>query len=281
MSVLLAALLAGSALAAPEKARLNTQTIQEAYDQAFKLYRMGDFRKAMAKWSDILRTDPGQSSAQRMIEQARQALAEQMKLKRAKVYEHAAAGRFKQALLQTQALIDLDPTDAVTRKLENRLEQVARIVPEAPAEGGKAWRVALIGIRGFLLVPQDLKLAHNGLRYASELQPGNADFANLLALLRTEFPQLAADDDVTPGMKLMEHKHLVALHHIYDARYHAAIPVLQEILQLEPNDLVALKQLGTSFFSLGRKPQARDAWQRALRLAPKDQVLQEYLAKVQ
>ncbi|MBI5202168.1 MAG: tetratricopeptide repeat protein [Elusimicrobia bacterium] len=281
MSVLLAVLVAASVHAAPEKVRTTTQTMQEAYDQAFKLYRMGDYRKAMAKWSDILRTDPSQSSAQRMIDQARQALAEQMKLKRAKVYEHAAAGRFKQALLQTQALIDLDPTDTVTRKLEGRLEQVSKIVPEAPQDAGKAWRVALLGIKGFLLMPQDLKLAHNGLRYASELQPGSADFGALLALVRTEYPPLVTDDDVTPGMKLMEHKHLVALHHIYDARYHAAIPVLQEILQLEPNDLVALKRLGTAFFSLGRKPQAKEAWQRALRLAPKDQVLQEYLAKVQ
>lgn len=281
MTLWLVALLAAASAAAPtDKPKANTQTIREAYDQAFKLYRMGDFRRAIAKWGDILRSDPTQSSAQRMIEEARKALAEQMRKRRARVYELAAAGKYKEAVLQCQSLIDLDPTDNVTRKLEGRLAQVGEIVPEAPSEGGKGWRVATLGLKGFLLHPQDLRLAHNGLRYASEISPGNDTFARLLAFLRTEYPQLVADDDVTPGMRFMEHKHLVALHHIYDARYHAAIPVLQEILQLEPNDLVALKQLGSAYFALGRKPQAREAWQRALRLAPKDAVLQEFLAKV-
>lgn len=281
MSLLLAMLLAVSASAATaDKPKLNTQTIQDAYDQAFKLYRAGDYRKAIAKWNDILRSDPTQSSAQRMIEQAREAIAAKVKKQKAKVNQHIGLGQYRDAVLEMQSLIDLDPSDNQARRLASRLEQVSEIVQTAPVDSGKAWRVAAVGLRGFLSAPQDLKLAHNGLRYAAELAPGTAEFGKLLNLLRTEYPQLA-EDDTTPGMKLLEHKRLVALHHIYDARYHAAIPVLHEILQLEPNDVTSLKQLGSAFFSLGRKPQAKDAWTRALRLAPNDATLKEFLAKVE
>lgn len=267
--------------AAAEPTRVGTQTMQEAYDQAFKLYQTGDFRKAIAKWNDILRADAGQSSAQRMIEQARVAMTEQVKAKRAKVYELIEQGQYKEALRHLQIVLDLDPTDSTSKKLENRLEQVSETLPETPAERSKAWRVAIGGLKGYLLLPQDLKLAHNGLRYAVELAPEVEQFSRLLALLRLEFPQLAVEDTVTPGMRLLEHKHLVALHHIYDARYHAAIPALREILQLEPDDVTALKRLGSAFFSLGRRAQAKEAWTKALRLAPKDPTLKEFLAKVQ
>lgn len=280
MNTLLAVLLAGWAAAATaEKPKLNTQTMQEAYDQAFKAYQSGDYRKAISKWNDILRSDPTQSSAQRMIEQAREAMASKIKQYKAKVNEHIGLGRYRDALLDMQKIIDLDPSDSHARRLASRLEQVSEIVPAAPVDAGKAWRVAAAGLRGFLSLPQDLKLAHNGLRYALELSPGVPEFPKLLTFLRAEFPQLT-DDDVTPGMKLLEHKRLVALHHIYDTRYHAAIPVLNEILQLEPNDVTALKQLGSAFFSLGKKPQARDAWNRALRLAPNDATLKEFLARI-
>jgi ABC-type sugar transport system ATPase subunit len=172
-----------------------------------------------------------------MIEQARAAIAEQIKTKRSKVYELIAVGQYREALKQLQGLLDLDSTDTVSKKLENRLEQVSANVPEAPAERSKGWRVAIGGLRGYLFMPQDLKLAHNGLRYAVELAPDTEQFTRLLAMLRVEYPQLAMEDSVTPGMKLLEYKHLVALHHIYDARYHAAVPVLHEILQLEPEDV--------------------------------------------
>ncbi|MBI4422796.1 MAG: tetratricopeptide repeat protein [Elusimicrobia bacterium] len=276
--VALVLLLACPARAAePVKA---SQSVQDAYDQAFRDYQAGEFRKAINKWSDILRADPNQATAKKMIEQARQATAATIEAKRAKLDAHVARGRYGAAFLELQGLLDLDPSDALFQRLQDRLDAVSRVVRAAPEGGGRPWRLALTGLKAFLAPTPDPRLAQNALRYALELAPQERRFGELLALVRAKHPELG-EDDVTPGMKLLEHKHLVSLHHIYDARYHAAVAVLQEILQLEPNDVAAWKKLGTAFYSLGRKRQARDAWGRALKLAPNDPSLKEHLSKVQ
>ena len=137
--------------------------------------------------------------------------------------------------------------------------------------------MAVLGLRAFLGTPADLKLAHDALRYAVELSPADARFAAFLKLFYAEHPDL--EDDVTPGMKLLEHKQMVALHQIYDAKHHQAVATLSAILALEPNDVLALKRLGSAYYSLGRKKQAHAVWSRALRLAPGDAALKKFLAK--
>ena len=73
---------------------------------------------------------------------------------------------------------------------------------------------------------------------------------------------------------------MVAVHDIYDGKYHRAVGTLDEILALEPNDVLALKRLGSAYFSLGKKARAKEAWERALRLQPEDPTLKKFLAKV-
>jgi Flp pilus assembly protein TadD len=80
-------------------------------------------------------------------------------------------------------------------------------------------------------------------------------------------------------MKLLEYKQMVALHQIYDAKHFQAVGTLNDILALEPNDVLALKRLGSAYYSLGRKKQARAAWERALKLSPNDASLKKFLTK--
>ena len=81
-------------------------------------------------------------------------------------------------------------------------------------------------------------------------------------------------------MKLLDYKRLVGLHHIYDGKYHLAAQVLGEVLALEPEDLTALKRLGSAYFALGRRERARSAWTDALKLAPEDPQLMKFLKKL-
>ena len=93
-------------------------------------------------------------------------------------------------------------------------------------------------------------------------------------------PEFLNTDVVTPGMNLLEYKRSIALDHMYGARYHQAIDALNEVLSLEPDDLVALKRLGSAYYSLGLHKKAREAWTRALRLAPNDPQLKKFLARL-
>ena len=151
-------------------------------------------------------------------------------------------------------------------------------IASAIAPQDKPSRMAVRGLEGYLAMPVNPQLAYNGLRYAVELRPKEASYKELLDMLLAEHPSLTSDA-VTPGMSLMEYKHFVALHHIYDAKYHLAVGVLNEILALEPADLTAHKRLGSSHYSLGHMDKAEDAWTRALQLAPNDPGLKSFLAK--
>ncbi|MEK7384298.1 MAG: tetratricopeptide repeat protein, partial [Elusimicrobiota bacterium] len=189
-----------------------------------------------------------------------------------------AAGRYRKARLELQALLDQDPGDPQLESLQARLDSVIRLAPQITPDD-KAARAAIRGLKGYLGLPLDHTLAHNALRYACELSANKRRYDQFLALLLAEVPALANEDAVTPGMKLLEYKHFVALHQIYDAKYHLAVATLGEILALEPNDLLAHKRLGSAYYSLGRMTEARRAWSTALALAPQDKTLRQFLEK--
>jgi tetratricopeptide (TPR) repeat protein len=61
-------------------------------------------------------------------------------------------------------------------------------------------------------------------------------------------------------------------------RYADAIPLLQQILAKDPNNLDAVLRLATSYSSLGRDAQALEAFRRAAAIAPKSDDARLYLA---
>lgn len=256
----------------------NTPAIQQYYDEALQFYASGDYRMAIMKWTEIVKEDPDQRTAQTMILDARAKIALLTRKRRQGTFAYIAAGRYRQALLELQALLDQDPGDPQLESLQERLESIIRLAPQIAPED-KAARAAILGLKGFLALPPDLTLAHNALRYACELSAGENRYDKFLALLLSESPALAHNDAVTPTMKLLEYKHTVALHQIYDAKYHLAVATLGEILALEPNDLMAYKRLGSAYYSLGRMTEAKKAWSAALAIAPQDKTLRQFVEK--
>ena len=278
MGLALALLGAGAPLSAATTEEAPPPALQQYYQEALEFYTAADYRRAIMKWNEILKQDPEQRSAQTMILEARRQIGILTKKRRRKAFEQIETGFYQKAFLTLEALLDQDPSDPQITSLRARLEKVVKISPAIAAQD-KASRMALRGLEGYLAIPEDSKLAYNGLRYACELKPREALFKSLLEMLLLEHPALTADA-ITPGMTFLEYKHFVALHHIYDAKYHLAVGVLDEILALEPSDLTALKRLGSSYYSLGHMDKAADAWTHALKLAPSDSGLKSFLARI-
>jgi tetratricopeptide (TPR) repeat protein len=199
--------------------------------------------------------------------------------RRKRAFTDISLGQYRKSLLELQALLDQDPGDPQLLLLQRRLQALITLAPKISSPG-KAARAAVLGLKGYLSLPPNYKMAYNGLRYARELAPQDALYKNLLELLIADEPSLPSTDVVTPGLKLLEYKHRVALHQIYDAKYHLAILTLDEILALEPKDLLALKRLGSAYYSLGRRDDARAAWTSALKIAPQDATLKRFLSKL-
>lgn len=278
-ALLLAALLAAPAAAADKSdGAKEPPPIQTYYQEALDYYAKGDLRRAIGKWNEVLKIDPGQKSAQSMVLQARKRIEGLTEKRRKRTFELIALGRYEDARLEIQALLDQDPGHPLIDALQTRLEDVVKVAKVLKPEGKPA-RMAVLGLKGWLVFPQDLRLAYDGLRYAVELDPADARYKRFLELVLDQKPDLA-DDAVTPGMKLMPYLQTVAVNDIYDAKYVHAIAALNEILALEPDDALALKRLGSAYYSLGKKQRARDAWLRALRLQPGDKTLKKFLAKV-
>lgn len=262
-----------------EKTVKNSPAIKKYYAEAFELYTRQDYRGAIIKWTAILKEDPDQRTAQTMILDGRKKIAVLTRERRKQAFDFIAAGEYRKALLELQGLLDQDPGDPDLEATQRRLENIIKLAPRIASET-RAARASILGLKGFLALPPDLRLAHNALRYAREAAPSEKLYESLLALLYEEYPSLTTADAVTPGMKLLEYKHYIALHQIYDAKHHQAVLTLNEILMFEPGDVMALKRLGSAYYSLNRMDDAQAAWTAALRLAPKDKTLEHFLGKI-
>ena len=282
LRALAAAALAAAAPAsarAAEAAESKAVVVQRYYDQAFGFYKAGDYGRAIQVWDDILRLDPDQKTARDMIRQVQNDVEKTNAKRLAEILAHVKAGRYRSALSGLETLLENGNRTPFASALQAALEDVVQIVPQAP-EQGKAWRLTVLSVNAALGNAQDFRLAYDGLRYARELDPADARIKRLLDWFLSRHPEFVNADVVTPGMSLLEYKRSLALDHMYGARYHQAIDTLNEVLALEPADLTALKRLGSSYYSLGLRAKAREAWRKALALAPEDAQLKKFLRKL-
>lgn len=277
--ILLTALLLGGAPGAGAQeaaAAAESTEIRGYYDKAFGYYVAGDYPKAIEHWSMVLRSDPKQTTARNMIEDARRKMAGTSADLKGALSKLLEKGRYADALLKLEELLATDQTNPYYMKLQGRLRKIAALSPARPSSS-KSWSAASEGISAWLGEKEDLPFAYDALRYAAELAPGEKVFGRLLAALEEEAPQLKLNDTKPENAGVLEHKKEKALHQIYDSKFYLAVKELEGVLRLEPNDITALKRAGSAYLQLKDYRQARRAWQKALQLSPEDTQLKEYL----
>ncbi|MBI3288655.1 MAG: tetratricopeptide repeat protein [Elusimicrobia bacterium] len=253
--------------------------VQRYYDQAFGYYKAGDYGRAIQIWDDILRLDPEQRTAKEMIREVQKNIEQANSRRMAAVLAHIRLGHYRSALSGLETLLEEGNRTPFASNLQSQLEEIVQIKPTV-SDKTKPWRLAVMSLNAALGKTQEIKLAYNGLRYARELAPEDAHIKRLLDWFLNRHPEFTNSDVVTPGMTLLEYKRSLALDHLYGARYHQAIETLNDILALEPEDVVALKRLGSAYYSLGLPEKARQSWQEALVLAPSDPQLKKFLRKL-
>jgi tetratricopeptide (TPR) repeat protein len=265
--------------ATAQEAESKAVQVQHLYDKAFQHYTGGEYSQAINLWEDILRLDPEQKTARQMIKDVTIEIKQKNANRLGGVYTHIRAGRYRSALAGLETLLGDQSQALVAPDLQGQLEEIVAILPSVPGKT-KAWRMTALAIDSSIGMHQDLRLAHNAFRYAQELDGNDARIKRLFDWFLARHPDLASSDAITPGMTLLEFKRFVALDHLYAGKHHLAVGVLNEILTLEPSDLVALKRLGSAYYSLGLNDNARQAWKRALALSPKDAQLKKFLQKL-
>jgi tetratricopeptide (TPR) repeat protein len=272
-------LASGIASASSADGESKSVIMQKYYDQAFGFYKEGDYGRAIQIWDEILRLDPEQRTAREMIREVQNNIEQANARRLTAVLAHVKAGQYRSALSGLDTLLENGNRTPFASALQAQLEEIVQIAP-AISDKGKPWRLTLLSVNAAVGRAQDHRMAYNGLRYARELEPRDARIKRLLDWFLSRHPEFVNTDVVTPGMTLLEYKRSLALDHLYGARYHQAIDALNDILALEPDDLVALKRLGSAYYSLGLPDKARQAWEKALALAPSDAQLSKFLRKL-
>ena len=277
--ILLAVLFLGGAPGAGAQetaAAAENSEIRGYYDKAFGYYVAGDYPKAIEHWSMVLRSDPKQTTARNMIEDARKKMAGTSADLKGALSRLLERGRYADALLKLEELLATDQTNPYYIGLQGRLRKIAALAPAKPSSS-KAWSAASEGISAWLGEKEDLPFAYDALRYAEELAPAEKVFGKLIAALEEEDPQLKLNDTKPQNSGILEHKKKLALDQIYDSKFYLAVKELEGVLRLEPNDITALKRAGSAYLQLKDYRQARRSWKKALQLSPEDTQLKEYL----
>jgi tetratricopeptide (TPR) repeat protein len=184
-------------------------------------------------------------------------------------------GRFEDALRAVERAERLVPEDKSLAQMRRKLENVTAILPLAPG-ASKAEGLVRKAVQRHL--EGEGARAVNALRYANHVAPGQSALIRLMKLMENEYPGLPSPT-LAPGTSLVDYKLQSALEHVYSGQFLKAINECNEVLDLEPTNVLALTRLGSAYFAVGQKAQAQDTWRRALALDPGNREISAFLNK--
>lgn len=182
-------------------------------------------------------------------------------------------GRFSDSLSAVQKAERLSPDDKTLADLRRRLEGVAAILPSA-TQSNKVDSLVRKGITRY--TENDGLRAVNALRYASQLNSSQASLSRLVKLLEKEYPDLnipALPSDKT----LVDYKLQLSLEYVYDGHYLKAVEECNQVLDMESSNVLALTRMGSVYYAMGQKSEAKKYWLQAMKLDPENQVIKRFL----
>lgn len=200
---------------------------------------------------------------------------EEMQAKFRETYQSAVdlykRGLYTQSLDNFMLAQKIDPADPNVPIYQERLRLLIPIVPQNIATD-KASVLARRGISYFM--EGNGEAAVKTIAYALSTDPDNFTTSRLLARIEEKTGFKAEYAKPVSGMSLVDQKLYETLIAFRKKDYSKVIEVCEEVLILEPNNVLAFKRLGSAFFALGDKEKAIQTWRRALRIAPDDNLRQ-------
>ncbi|HOW29024.1 MAG TPA: tetratricopeptide repeat protein [Elusimicrobiota bacterium] len=183
-------------------------------------------------------------------------------------------GRFDEGLSAIQRAERLTSEDKSIQEMRKKLESITAILPQATAPDKNGMLIRM-GVTGYL--ENDATRTLNALRYLCQLNARNASYTRLLNMAESVFPN-EQSPVLLPGVTLVDYKLQSVVEYVYAGQYLKAINECNQVLDLEPNNVLALTRLGSSYFAMNQKEKAMSYWRRALTLDPENQVLKRFLS---
>ena len=147
------------------------------------------------------------------------------------------------------------------KELPERQKQL-KMQAEQPAEAGRALAEYVAGNS-----LKSMLLAHSALGY----QPNNALYSDLLSMLsKMTFIEIK-QDEILPRSIMIQKKLGKAAAAFYAQQFESAMRQCDEVLLIDENNALALTRLGSIYFAMGDRENARKSYMKAVALDPTDQ----------
>jgi len=218
---------------------------------------------------------------ERIKEKEAKVIEEQRKIELAGNYYKDAIeayrnGLYSSALAKLRFAVELGPERPEVQSLFKKLSSIVEVIPQETRVEREA---ELIRSSVSYYIEDKPKKAITTLQYASELSPKNKEIPRLLNVVKREYPAIAEQEKISEGMTLAEQKMYRALNYLYEDRSDLAIVECQEVLELEPNNTLALSRLGSAYYVIGQKEKAKELWLKVLQIEPENKEVLESLRK--
>ena len=199
------------------------------------------------------------------------------------VFVYISEGYYQDAGKELALLISRQPENKTWNKIAEKLNLVINVIPELTGEDLMSIIVRK-GVLSFLKPVENPSDALVKIHYAMEKSKDNGLYARLYSVLKNYYPELSKTDEIPAGFTLVTYKLYKSLNFIYDGHYDNAIKEANEVLDLEPENVLALKRLGSALYCMGKaenKPEAiekaRDIWRKVIKLSIDDKEIKEFL----
>lgn len=219
---------------------------------------------------DVVQAKPRRASDDER-ERARQALED--------ARSDILKGRYKAGLDSIQKA-DLElMSDEEVADLSRLMKKTATVASIYPKLEGTDPKTRLVKTAVGAYMSNNGKTAVNAAIYADQKYPNDPAIKRMKDLLFKEFPTEAFEVRALPEVKLTQQLLQEALELIYGGKYVAAINKCNEVLELEPESVLALTRIGSAYWAMGLEEPARNAWRRALELDPNNEQLSDFLKR--
>jgi tetratricopeptide (TPR) repeat protein len=263
-------------LISSRQAIVNTR-INNYYEKAEKFMKAEKYDLAIDAWEKILDIDKDQEAASRLIAEARRIKLNSMYSEAKQLYEK---GIYTTSQELYSKILAENPTDLDTREIVSRLNETVNIVQKIEGEGEvmDLLRKALIN---HISTSGNIKAAIVASWFAMQKSPESKLAAAIKEFLERKYPtEVLSLEPPMKDMDIVEQYLFAALNHIYEGRYDLAVLECSIVVELQPQNTLALKRLGSAYFAIEDKVKAKEAWERALELSPDDKELKSFIKLV-
>ena len=255
---------------------LSDSAIKDHYDKADQYMEDAEYVLAIEEWNKVLEIDPNQEVAARLVASVHRKQLDQLYIEAEEMY---LAGDYITSRERYSRILSENPTDQKIKTAINRLGSTIKVVSQV-MDDGQVWDLIRKGLSHHISDDGNPRVAIAAVRYAVQLEPENTLVQTVRDFIENEYISVVRTmESPVKDMDILEQYLFSALNHIYEGRYDLTIQECNLVLELEPQNVLALKRLGSAHFAMGRKDKARKAWENALEISPKDSELKSFIRR--